>query len=86
MTDATQTGILDTPAAAAPRDASEQFFSDSAKTVLRLNGYAGVPTVLGAGVYAFACLVFINLHHYFLDSAMWRRGNPDMQNYLFGRA
>jgi hypothetical protein len=29
--------------------------------------------------------IFINVHHYFLDNVMWRRGNPDVQQYIFGR-
>lgn len=28
-------------------------------------------------------LVFINIHHYFIDSAFWRRGNKRVQEYLF---
>ena len=28
-------------------------------------------------------LLFINVHHYFLDSVMWRRENPDTRRFLF---
>lgn len=35
-------------------------------------------------VFFFACWIFINVHHYFLDSVMWRRDNPDMRRFLAG--
>lgn len=28
-------------------------------------------------------LLFINIHHFFIDSAFWRRDNKDVQQYLF---
>ena len=28
-------------------------------------------------------LLFINIHHFFIDSAFWRRDNRDVQQYLF---
>jgi len=28
-------------------------------------------------------LLFINIHHYFIDNAFWRRDNKDVQDYLF---
>jgi hypothetical protein len=33
----------------------------------------------GTNVFLFSFLLFINVHHYFLDSVMWRRGNPDIR-------
>jgi hypothetical protein len=33
----------------------------------------------------FLFYIFINVHHYFLDNVMWRRGNPDVQKHLFAR-
>jgi hypothetical protein len=27
--------------------------------------------------------IFINIHHFFIDHAFWRRDNPDVQRYLF---
>lgn len=27
--------------------------------------------------------VFINVHHYLLDTVMWRKGNPDVKRHLF---
>ncbi len=78
------------------RDASLSFFILTG-VVLGVLGFVGLPkilglvlpydkAVLGPSVYLFACVIFINVHHYFLDSVMWRRGNPDIQKYLFGRA
>lgn len=33
---------------------------------------------------ALACAwVFINVHHYFIDSVLWRQGNPDVSRHLF---
>lgn len=38
-----------------------------------------------AGVlFLFIFWIFINVHHYFLDSVMWRRENADTKLYLFG--
>jgi hypothetical protein len=28
-------------------------------------------------------LLFINIHHFFIDSAYWRRDNKDVQQHLF---
>lgn len=39
--------------------------------------------VFGATLFMFLFWVFINVHHYFLDSVMWRRENPDIGRYLF---
>lgn len=57
-------------------------------------GFWGIPKLLGAAIpvdeavfgptlFMFLCFVFINVHHYFLDNVMWRRGNPDTGRYLF---
>ena len=37
----------------------------------------------GANPFMFAFTVFINIHHYFIDHAIWRHDNPTMKNYLF---
>jgi len=37
---------------------------------------------LGPKVFLFCFLIFLNVHHYFIDFAIWRRDNPDMK-YLF---
>ncbi|MER9167139.1 hypothetical protein NKI12_07090 [Mesorhizobium australicum] len=39
--------------------------------------------VLGSYLFFFIVLIFINVHHYFLDNVMWRRGNPEVSRYLF---
>lgn len=47
---------------------------------------AAVPvdeTLFGPTLFLFICWIFINVHHYFLDNVMWRRGNPDTGRYLF---
>lgn len=36
-----------------------------------------------AAPFMFAFTVFINIHHYFIDHAIWRHDNPKMKNYLF---
>jgi len=38
---------------------------------------------LGSSLFFFIVLIFINVHHYFLDNVMWRRGNPEVSKYLF---
>ncbi len=39
--------------------------------------------VFGASLFLFIFWIFINVHHYFLDNVMWRKGNPDVQRFLF---
>lgn len=39
--------------------------------------------IFGTRMFMFIFFIFINVHHYFLDNVIWRRGNPDMQRYLF---
>jgi hypothetical protein len=39
--------------------------------------------ILGSSLFFFIVLIFINVHHYFLDNVMWRRGNPEVSKYLF---
>jgi hypothetical protein len=39
--------------------------------------------VLGSTLFLFTFWIFINIHHYFLDNVMWRRGNPEVSKYLF---
>jgi len=59
-------------------------------------GFYGVPRAMdavfsydrrlfGPGLFLFSFYIFINIHHYFLDNVMWRRGNPDVQQYIFRR-
>jgi hypothetical protein len=62
--------------------------------VLGFLGFQGIPRsidallpynhrVFGPSLFLFAFYIFINIHHYCLDNVMWRRGNPDVQQYLF---
>jgi hypothetical protein len=64
--------------------------------VLGLVGFWGAPMLLdrivpydsevfGTALFLFMFWIFINVHHYFLDNVMWRRENPEMGKYLFGR-
>ncbi len=57
-------------------------------------GFWGVPFLLddviaydrilwGTSVVIVTCWVFINVHHYFIDSVMWRKNNKDIQQHLF---
>jgi hypothetical protein len=59
-------------------------------------GFMGVPRILdatfpydkhlfGPSLFLFAFYIFINVHHYFLDNVMWRRGNPDVVQHIFSR-
>ena len=41
--------------------------------------------LFGPSLFVFSFYIFINIHHYFLDNVMWRRGNPDVQQYIFAR-
>jgi hypothetical protein len=38
----------------------------------------------GGALFSFMILIFINIHHYFLDNVMWRKDNPDVSRHLFG--
>src|ERR1700704_5989593 len=57
-------------------------------------GFMGIPRfidsvlpydkrVFGPSLFLFMFYIFINIHHYFLDNVMWRRGNPDVQQHIF---
>ena len=39
--------------------------------------------LFGTSMFVFMFVVFINVHHYFLDNVMWRRENPDIKAHLF---
>ena len=38
---------------------------------------------MGGNFFLVAFLLFINIHHYFIDNAFWRRDNAEVQRYLF---
>ena len=40
--------------------------------------------LFGPTLFLFICWVTINVHHYFMDSVMWRRENPETKLHLFG--
>ncbi len=40
-------------------------------------------SVFGPTAFVAVFWLFINLHHYFLDNVIWRRGNPDVGRHLF---
>lgn len=63
--------------------------------ILGFVGFWGLPIMLnatipyddavfGSTLFLFVGWIFINVHHYFLDTVMWRRENPDTRQYLFG--
>lgn len=40
-------------------------------------------SVFGPILFMFLFAAFINIHHYFMDNVIWRRGNPDVLKYVF---
>ncbi|WP_101926198.1 MULTISPECIES: hypothetical protein [Luteimonas] len=40
--------------------------------------------VFGGLLFFYLFWIFINIHHYLLDTVMWRKGNPDVSRHLFG--
>jgi UDP-N-acetylmuramyl pentapeptide phosphotransferase/UDP-N-acetylglucosamine-1-phosphate transferase len=38
---------------------------------------------MGGNFFLVAFLLFINIHHFFIDNAFWRRHNAEVQRYLF---
>ena len=47
--------------------------------------FAYQESVFGPTFFAFLFYISINVHHYFLDNVMWRRGNPDIRKHLLRR-
>lgn len=43
------------------------------------------PELFGTTLFIFVGWICVNVHHYFMDSVMWRRGNPETSKHLFGR-
>jgi len=53
---------------------------------LSLSQYANFDRAqFGPFLPAIAIWLFINIHHYFLDNVMWRKGNPDVGKHLFAQ-
>ena len=42
-------------------------------------------TLYGDYLFFFVLIIFINIHHYFIDNAMWRKENPHTLPHLFRR-
>lgn len=38
---------------------------------------------MGSSPYLVCFLLFINIHHYFIDNAIWKSSNPEIKKYLF---
>lgn len=38
---------------------------------------------MGVNPFLVAFLVFINIHHYFIDNVIWRSTNPEVKEYLY---
>lgn len=41
------------------------------------------PALFGPAVFVFIFVMWINIHHYFIDNAMWRKENPHTLKQLF---
>jgi hypothetical protein len=41
------------------------------------------PSMFGPSVFVFIFVMWINIHHYFIDNVIWRRDNEDVRKYLF---
>ena len=41
------------------------------------------PALFGPAVFVFIFVMWINIHHYFIDNVIWRRDNDDVRKYLF---
>ena len=62
--------------------------------VLGWFGFVGLPMLFhaslspdsaafGPSVFVFIFVLWINIHHYFIDNVIWRRDNEDVRKYLF---
>lgn len=40
--------------------------------------------LFGPSLFFFIFWIFINVHHYLIDTVMWRKGNPDVARHIFG--
>lgn len=40
--------------------------------------------LFGPSLFFFLFWIFINVHHYLIDTVMWRKGNPDVARHIFG--
>jgi len=85
----------ETPPARRSRPASMQFAKFVGwSIVLGWVGFMGLPLLFhaslspdpalwGPSVFVFIFVMWINIHHYFIDNVIWRRDNEDVRRYLF---
>lgn len=56
----------------------------AAQAALAIGAIISAPeTMRHALPVLFAAWVFVNVHHYFIDSVIWRSDNPDARRHLF---
>lgn len=41
------------------------------------------PKLWSAALFVFIFTMFINIHHYFIDNVIWRKGNEEVRRFLF---
>lgn len=51
-----------------------------------LDQHLHLASQFGSNIFMFLFLIFINIHHYFIDNAIWRRDNAKVQKYIFAAA
>ncbi len=44
------------------------------------------PDTFGPTFWMFSFMIFINVHHYFIDNVIWRGDNPELKKHLFRSA
>lgn len=86
---------MGTPAAKLPRPALWRFAKFVVwGLILGWIGFMGLPflfhaslspdqSLFGPSVFVFIFVMWINIHHYFIDNVIWRRDNEDVRKYLF---
>ncbi len=87
--------VPETPVARLPRPALVRFAKFVGwGVVLGWVGFIGLPALFhvglspdparfGSSVFVFIFVLWINIHHYFIDNVIWRRDNEDVRKYLF---
>ncbi len=50
-----------------------------------LDAQFGNTSSLGATAYLVSFILFINIHHYFIDNILWKKDNPLVKKYLFAK-
>jgi hypothetical protein len=45
----------------------------------------GTSSALGISFFVIAAMLFINIHHYFIDNVIWRFNDPAVKEHLLGR-